>query len=351
MWQPKKFRISCQFFSSELGALKIKNVRFITFKYAGINNDCFLSYLIFVIILCFVLTLFRFGLKKNSRKHQFHSHKTDRQNNKLLDGDHYLNTFHTELQIAWSTSPPASRVIKAEDVPNSCSSTPALCSPELAVSGCFLCDTSSFRGGKKWSVSPKLKVAVWWKKISIAKISLEHFQMAWYKVTADPRMLNIKLIWWQYALAKPFFLRSTFNLGINLDFYDEFSQTSQFLSSSPTTVQKQTCLCYSAGTEPISTSFIYTLCFIPAISGALILYASPHLPLCLSLFGCVCVRMRMCVSFLHIRTLFHFLAACLQRFIINSSNFLMFLLFLAFTWPQCPYLFSLPLAPLHLHHF
>lgn len=142
-------------------------------------------------------------------------------------------------------------------------------------------------------------------------------------------MLNIKLIWWQYELAKPFFLRSRFNLGINLDFCDEFSQTFQFLSSNPTTVQKQTCLCYSAGTEPISTSFIYTLCFIPAISAALILYASPHLPLCLSL--CVCVharaRMRIRVSFLHIRTLFHFLAACLQRSIINSSNFLMFLLF------------------------
>lgn len=51
------------FFCNELGALKIKNVRFITFKYAGINNDCFLSYLIFVIILCFVITLFRFGLR------------------------------------------------------------------------------------------------------------------------------------------------------------------------------------------------------------------------------------------------------------------------------------------------
>lgn len=29
----------------------------------------------------------------------------------------------------------------------------------------------------------------------------------------------------------------------------------------------------------------------------------------------------------------------------------MFLLFLAFAWPPCPYLFSHPLAPLHLHSF
>lgn len=54
--------VSDFFFCNELGALKIKNVRFITFKYTGINNDCFLSYLIFVIILYFVITPFRFGL-------------------------------------------------------------------------------------------------------------------------------------------------------------------------------------------------------------------------------------------------------------------------------------------------
>ena len=73
----------------------------------------------------------------------------------------------------------------------------------------------------------------------------------------------------------------------------------------------------------------------------LVLSSYMLLPLCHCLSLCVCVRVRVSLS--------SWLPSC--RFIINSSNFLMFLLFLAFAWPPCPYLFSHPLAPLHLHSF
>lgn len=152
-------------------------------------------------------------------------------------------------------------------------------------------------------------------------------------------MLNITLIWWQFALAE--------NLPSPLEWANTLKPPSFCSARLGADTDEPLLLCWHWA--HLHLFHIHPLLHTSYFWFSHSVCLSPSSTVFISFW--LCVRSRMCVSFLHIPTLFHFLAACLQRFIINSSNFLMFLLLPAFTWPRCPYIFHLSLAPLHLHHF